>query len=562
MTRKRRKLAAAAQHKRGIALPIVLVFSLLASWFAAQVLLTLSRNSTIVQDDYNFTRALYLAESGLNRAAEALWVGYLNCSAQPAGRIAWLDANYTQFDRVEEPVGYGGYYGGQDTYTVHAVRLMQTGDPNARYVVLESTGKAVGGVLGDEDEGTERTVTRVLRYGNDQSSIFDYVYFINNFGWFWGGTISAHGDVRANGDFSFKYNPLVNGDAYASVNPDVGASGSVVDGGYRNWDLSTYRTNAQPNWRPTWPEFAYGYDGNSQAYEGQDLLEMPYLGEFSRFVELAETRNGTLSTADVNITHTTGGPIFLIGTAENPIHIDGPIAIDGDIFITGYVEGQGTIYTNRNVHIVGDIVYKNSPAWDHSEGADPGANDNSGADFLGLAARGSVILGDYTNATDWYNYVKNYMKPPFTTSFTDEDGSTHNGDYTQADGTKRDGSTRKRYESTWSNAEFQALVQQAVNLWGHDHKPRRIDALAYTNHLFGGRAKQCNFNGSIISRDEAIVYNDWVNMNYDYRAKAEGEDFIDIDLPRAANAQPVVWLDGSYAQWEEKIDAIDAGLEH
>jgi Tfp pilus assembly protein PilX len=543
--------AFAHRGNRGIALPIVLVFSLLAAWFAAELLRVLAVHGTVVQDDYNYTRALYLAESGLNRASEGMWIAYLNSSAQPDGRITWLEENFETFNQTDIPVGDSG-----DTYSVRAVRLMETGDPESRYLVFEATGNAAGAHMGSEDEFTQRSVTRVIRYGNDQSSIFDYVYFINNFGWFWGGSINAQGDVRANGDFSFKYNPLVNGDAYASINPDVGANGDVIDGGYRTWDLNTYRNNAQNHWRPTWPEYDYGFKGESVTHDQQEILKMPYLGDFERFEELAVRKGGTLVTGTQNISNTGSGPVFLFGTYDNPIRIDGPVAIDGDVIISGYVEGQGTIYSDRNIHIIGDIIYKNQPQWDHSEGADPGAIDNSGADFLGLASRGSVIVGDYTNSTDWYNNVKSYLKPPFTSAFTDEDGSTHNGDYTATDGTKLDGTARKRYESTFSNTVFKSYVNQAAAYWGHDHKPRRIDALTYTNHLFAGRVDSCNFNGSIISRDEAIVFNNFVNMNYDYRAKAEGEDYVDIDLPRAANGEPVIWLDGPYEDWVDKIEAL------
>lgn len=539
--------------QKGLALPLVLVFLMMATWLGGTLLQTLSVHGAIVQDDYNFTRALYLAESGLNRAAEAMWIGYLNSSAQPEVRALWLDDHYNDFDQIDVPVGDG-----DDMYSIEAKRVMLTGDDESRYLVFEATGKAAGSHVGSDEDSTERSITRVIRYGNDQSSIFDYVYFINNFGWFWGGTINANGDVRANANFSFKYNPMVNGDAYASVNPDVGADGSVIDGGYHNWDLTTYRNNADDHWRPTWPEFEYGYDGQSEMFEQQDILEMPYLEDTARFEELAEFKNGSLSTSDVNITHATDGPLFLFGTPENPIRIDGPVVVRGDVVISGYIEGQGTIYTERNVHIVGDIIYNNPPDWDHAEGQTGGPSGD--ADFLGLASRGSVILGDYTNTSDWYNIVDNYMTPPFTSPYTDQDGTTHSGDYTQVDGVKNDGSNRRMYESSFSNAEFQAFVAQAVALFGHDHKPQQVDALTYTNHLFGGRVRQANFNGAIMSRDEAIVYNNFVNLNYDYRAKAEGESYIDIDLPRAANARPIVWLEGPYELWISKLDEIDAGL--
>ena len=59
-------------------------------------------------------------------------------------------------------------------------------------------------------------------------------------------------------------------------------------------------------------------------------------------------------------------------------------------------------------------------------------------------------------------------------------------------------------------------------------------------------------NGSIISRDEAIIFDNWVQMNYDYRARESGDDYIDIDLPRAARMDHLVWFDGSFATLERR----------
>ncbi len=554
--------------QRGIALPMVLMFTLVSSIFAASVLYSLSVHGSIVQDDYNYTRALYVAESGLNRTTEAIWVAYLNQNPLPEVRMAWLDEHYADFDVTDKE--FSGLYGNDgDAYSVTAKRVMRTGADDERYVVLESIGKAAGSYLGSEDEETERILTKVVRFGHDQSSIFDYVYFINNFGWFHGGSsgdIQANGDVRANGNFSLNSTPLVNGDVYASENPDIGAAGDILGQGVYDTDsITDYRNGAEDSWRPTWPEFEFGYDGESDAYTQKDILEMPYLGDISRFEDLAAQRNSSLTTADVNVSHATDGPLVLVGTQANPIQIDGPVVVRGDVFITGWVEGQGTIYTDRNLHIVGDLKYVNGTEYDHSEGADPAASQavNENADFLGIAARGNVITGDYTNSN--WQWIKNYMKPPFTKSYTDEDGSAHSGDYTAVDGVKNDGASRRDYESSWSDAEWASLVALANSITGRTgstaHRPRQIDCLAYTNHLYGGTVQQCKFNGAIISRDEAIGFYNWVDMNFDYRAKAEGEFYIDIDLPKAANASPVVWLEGEYEGWESKIDALDWDLQ-
>ncbi|MCL4733535.1 MAG: hypothetical protein KJ050_01265 [Candidatus Omnitrophica bacterium] len=549
--------------ERGIALAGVLIFTVISAFFSAAVLHALSVHSRLVQDKYNYTRALYLAESGLNRAAEAVWTGYLNANPLPDARIAWLEDHYTDFDQEDVSIGPDG-----DTYTVKARRMMTTGDDEERLIVFEAIGNAVGGI-----EPAERTITRVIRYGHDQGSIFDYTYFLNNFGWFYGSSITANGEVRGNGNFEFQSSPTVNGDVYASINPDVGAGapGQIL-GSYNSWNLSTYRTKAvgKPTWRPTRPEFEYGYSGESTDFEFQQILEMPYLGDISRFEALAQQKNGELTTTassgpamPTHIDNVIQGPLFLYGTPTNPIVIDGPVVVRGDVAIAGYVTGQGTIYSDRNIHVVNDVIYKTPPIYDKSAGADPNANAayNQAADFLGLAAKGNIILGDYTS-TDWTGNVAPYIKPPFTKSYTDEDGTRHNGDYTASDGAKSDGTVRKRYEGTWTNAQFQSMVNLAKSLYSRsDSLPRRIDALGYTNHLYAGRAKDAVWNGAIMSRDEGIVFNGSVTMNYDYRAKQEGEQYIDIDLPKAANAEPTIWLEGPYEQWVSKLDPLDHSLQ-
>ena len=51
---------------------------------------------------------------------------------------------------------------------------------------------------------------------NPPSLVFDYEYFLNNWGWWWGSTITGNGGQRANWDFDFRSNPTVNGVIYAS----------------------------------------------------------------------------------------------------------------------------------------------------------------------------------------------------------------------------------------------------------------------------------------------------------------------------------------------------------
>ncbi|HNT34036.1 MAG TPA: hypothetical protein PKH07_03470, partial [bacterium] len=175
------------------------------------------------------------------------------------------------------------------------------------------------------------------------------------------------------------------------------------------------------------------------------------------------------------------------------------------------------------------------------------AEANKNADFLGVASRGSIVLGDYTTS-DWNSNVGKYIKPDFTAPYIDEDGTWFHGNYTAADGVKVDGTTRRYYESSFSNAFFRAQVRT--------QQIRTLNGLFYTNHLFAGRMTNATINGSVIMRDEAIIYNTSFDLNYDYRAREDGEEYIDIDLPKAARMAQIAWLYGTFEHNEGDLEAM------
>ncbi|MCA9836817.1 MAG: hypothetical protein KC422_07880 [Trueperaceae bacterium] len=101
------------------------------------------------------------------------------------------------------------------------------------------------------------------------------------------------------------------------------------------------------------------------------------------------------------------GNLILEGTATNPINLDEDIYASGDIIIKGYVTGRGALYAGRNIYIAGDLINVN-PADKPGQGvcssttdADACARKNiaAGKDETRLGARGSIILGDYTETT-------------------------------------------------------------------------------------------------------------------------------------------------------------------
>jgi len=98
------------------------------------------------------------------------------------------------------------------------------------------------------------------------------------------------------------------------------------------------------------------------------------------------------------------GNLILIGTPNNPIVIDEDVFVEGDVIIKGVVTGKGAIYAGRNLYTAGNVQVSNPPdPPGHgvcSGITDPDdcarANIDAGKDELRLAARGNIVIGDYT----------------------------------------------------------------------------------------------------------------------------------------------------------------------
>lgn len=99
------------------------------------------------------------------------------------------------------------------------------------------------------------------------------------------------------------------------------------------------------------------------------------------------------------------GAVILIGTWDNPIIIDGPVIFESDVLIRGFVSGRGSICSGRNIHVIGDINYKNPPFWPENAGGYP---DTKGKDMLMLIARGSIVIGNYAKK---YENASDYVDP-------------------------------------------------------------------------------------------------------------------------------------------------------
>ena len=265
------------------------------------------------------------------------------------------------------------------------------------------------------------------------------------------------------------------------------------------------------------------------------------------------------------------GALVLVGTRANPIVIDGPVVVDSDVIIKGYVKGQGTIYSGRNVHIIGDIIYSDPPTWGHPDADDLAvAERNAAKDMLGLVAKGNIVIGDSSDSS-WHSSVDAYIRSGTSSSVVKKYAcdpsdanigypATFKGDYTAIEDVngQKFGKVRTREVGT---GEFVTTREPQYNWWGQvtgyrdvtTEKMRtesytsydrryyetvcddtilrklkdtsgiaQIDAILYNNHgIFGtpGRnGANFNLNGSLVCRDEALIFSgSGIRFNWDFR---------------------------------------------
>jgi len=560
-------------REAGMVLAMVLILAVIVSVVVGSMLATAHSAVRMTKKWREQDETFLIAQSALEKAKwdiQTAFREYFEASPLPRTglKFPWFDT-YTETSigstsRYNAPQG-DSYEGGQVWVEIDNVTDEGYGKRSLLLKVRATHG------------GTEREVMEQVHYELAPSPVFDYAYFINNFGWFWGGPIYAHGEVRSNGNFSFRYGPKVNGDALAAYNPALGAAGRV-DGSWNNWSLSYYRSHAPSQARPTNPPavgydglWPMGYGGDPARYQRLHELEMPYLGDLSDYAYLASLKNGKIrqgSTTLVNGVYNGPGPdgvsgtpddgtLVLEGTTAHPIEIDGPVVIPGDVILKGMITGQGTVYAGRNVYIVNNVTYKNPATWPHPD-THPKTTlqQNQTKDFVGLAAKGNILLGDY-HSSSWQYYENYFLRPHFTQPYDTDpsddaigydsdhnpsNGHRFNGDYFGLDG----GQKIDRYGNVTPRRYYECTNEQAYRALGPTNGVSRLDAVCYTNHAFGGRTGSLRVHGAIVSRDEAIIFSGNVQMNWDIRLGSTSEDAINIDI-----YLPRVLADPRTSYWRE-----------
>ncbi|MFT7617898.1 MAG: hypothetical protein ACI97A_001537 [Planctomycetota bacterium] len=468
-----------------------------------------------------------------------------------------------------------------------------------RFVTIRSTGWVPSKTA---INAVHHTIETTILVELSSSEVFDYSYFVNNWGWFYGNTIESNGNVRSNGQFdSGGYSPAVNGSprylgangsdlyGYLDDNDDGVKDGS--DGGiYAGWDIVGSQNVEGMGGQNDGSEFVnqHEFDGN---------IEMPNLTDLTLYEQHGIATGSSVTIGSVQLTDAVfgddpgeSGNLVLFGTPANPIEITGTVVVRGSLIIKGTVSGQGVIYAGGNVYVADDLNYANPPTTTRPAGTSEGdfeswLQNNQSADSLGLFAREHVVLGDYTNSS-WRLYVNNWMNSSLNKSAEDagEDGipntaagidglyGTSDDDLLEGDnnwsvdtystlheslgqipsgsvigdvipGTGEDIDGDGVFDGHFSMSEFDLPETLNSGKWGGNLPSgassygqiatryiSNFDAAMYTNHALAGLIfapnDTINFNGCIVSRNEAIVYGaNGMNVNHDVRLIGGGDNF-------------------------------------
>ncbi len=278
-----------------------------------------------------------------------------------------------------------------------------------------------------------------VRYELESSDVFNYAYFINNWGWLYGDSINCNGNARSNGQFDAgDRRPTMTGQPMYESATFNGGMASLAgyqddngdglmdgdDGGiFSGWDIVDV-------------DRVRGVGGNSEnQHDFEEQVSMPNLSDLSSYEDTAITHGGSITVGgNVVVDGVLGDDrgekdhLFLVGTPADPIVLNGPVVIRGDVIIRGTVTGQGSIYNGGNIYVPDSISYLNGPDTDRPEDNTQAATEawlsaNWNRDFLGLFSAENVVVGDYTDNT-WRRYVGGWMASNMNSSVEDagEDG--------------------------------------------------------------------------------------------------------------------------------------------
>jgi len=585
--------------QKGMALAITLLFLLILVMSGSLFFIA---SQTELQHGSSYTRrieALSVAESAAERA---LWrlgnqIGTQSWSAISADEWNTNFGGDTNFIKVAS----GQYM----RVSYPEVIYRGTDYANVKVIATGMLGREEGGKVISISTKQIEIIAKINRtVPLSEPKVFDYAYFINNWGWwYYGGSEHCLGSMRSNGRF----------DVQSVYNPPRGRV--TIDGSVEahfDADYHSYSPNGLAGLRSRPPTY------DQKPYRRPNLRKenIPNLQDMDYYKKIAEGFNPDTGTYDhpsgvirIGTTTFTNDGVFgddephknliLIGTNDAPIVIEDSVVIEGNLIIKGVVqvighrtgyERSGAIYVGRNVYIAGNIQYVDGPnwstypQWQQYSGTDyinpasstfnmvgnddglPGkslmdtwVHNNATKTLLSVSAKGGLVYGNYSSG-DWLSnrwlfnmgsedvgadgipgtniYVNGTWTDPtegdgiFQPATEDLDGDRvfREGNYTWKDvsttgGNSNNSEPLKNFAGLGRTADdhgrlWDPIERKYITHYGETatNMISTIDGVYYTQHFLAGRvANSPNFHGSLISKDEVIVYSGVLKLIQDAR---------------------------------------------
>lgn len=238
-----------------------------------------------------------------------------------------------------------------------------------------------------------------------------------------GGDTNALGQLDEGGDsapvkaprFAMLVNDLKCGMCHTKINGDVASTSDVSDWSPTHVPMSAESVSGGWYAAKSWTDSAglgrYNISvalGVTQNYVGKMVPNEPgtKTPAFPRIdFTAAEARmSGALSGKDasgkaVKVDKVASGNVVLIGTAQEPITIEGSVMIKGDLVLKGQYKGLGSVYVTGNIYIPANLVATSS-VFPYPEGRDAALQKGRElvkarkGDALGLATAKHVFIAD------------------------------------------------------------------------------------------------------------------------------------------------------------------------
>lgn len=288
------------------------------------------------------------------------------------------------------------------------------------------------------------------------SEVFDYAYFMHNWGWMAGPNgWTFNGNMRSNASFSWLGGCTLNGTprfdhSDSLLLSDAARLDDNGDGSLTN-DGGTYAF-VQVDGNPALGAQKDRYDSDQVDVSANQYhppqVTLPNINRQEYYDALAAdhvrlydddgtrlatpnaantgARVGVYDPTDPAADATTGyvwyeriigddegkANVVLVGDATHPIIIDGPVVVRGAVLIQGTVTGQGALYAKENIYVTGSVTYADGPtsprpASNSTDDINAWRGANAEKDALGLFSAENVFFGKGDGPTGYFNQSEN-----------------------------------------------------------------------------------------------------------------------------------------------------------